>query len=442
MNVHRSALSDEAGAAHLGAAEAAAFLAQHPNIQYVDCVFVDLCGNVRGKRIASAELEAVYRNGIPVPCSIYFLDARGDVIEGLPREAQAAGTAWPVAGSLTRVSWSLRPHGQVLMAVHDAKGEPFFGEPRNVLARVARRFADFDTAPVVGVTFDAYVVDGAKGVPPEPAAVDAEIFQVIQDDIVAAAATQALPKLAFARGQGAGQIAIEMAASDDALAAADHAVFLRQITRAVVRQHKRDAVFMAKPFLSSPGSGLRMRVDVRRQSGESVFAATQGGELARFAVGGLQAVMAESVALLAPNVNAFRRFHGVKALPRNKRWGYGSKLANLSIESASEGALFVEHRLAGADANPYLVLAALLTGIHHGIGQNIDPGQPSEAGVAAYVDPTLPVSVDAALLALENGSILREYFSPQYVDLYCATKRGELERFRNFIPPHERDWYA
>jgi glutamine synthetase len=104
--------------------------------------------------------------------------------------------------------------------------------------------------------------------------------------------------------------------------------------------------------------------------------------------------------------------------------------------------LFVEHRVAGADANPYLALAAVLTGIHYGIGQNIDPGQPADSGVAAFVDPTLPLNIDAALLALENGSILREYLGPAYVDLYCATKRGELERFRNFIPPHEHDWYA
>jgi glutamine synthetase len=102
----------------------------------------------------------------------------------------------------------------------------------------------------------------------------------------------------------------------------------------------------------------------------------------------------------------------------------------------------VLHRIASADANPYLVLAAVLAGAHHGIGQNIDPGQPSDANVASFVDPTFPVNIDSALLALENGSVLREYLGPDYVDLYCATKRAELERFRAIIPAHEYDWYA
>jgi glutamine synthetase len=442
MNLHRSALSDEAGAARLGAAEVESFLAENPNIQYIDCIFVDLCGNVRGKRIASDELQAIFQSGIPVPGSIYFLDARGEPIEGLPREAQVAGTAWPVAASLTRVSWSQRPHGQVLMALRDAKGEPYFGEPRNVLKRVVSRFADFDTVPTVAIAIDAYIVESAKGLPRDPATIDAETLEGIKGEIAAAAATQAIPPLTIADGRGAGQIRIEVKASDDPILAADHAVFLRQVIRAVARQRKLDALFMAKPFLAPPGSGMRARADVRRPSRESIFAGAEGGQLARFAVGGLQAVMAESIALFAPNINAVRRHQGAGALPRNKRWGYANAATNLSIESGPEGALYVEHRIATADANPYLVLAAVLAGMHHGISQNIDPGQPAEGGVASFADPTFPFNIDAALVALENGSVLREYLGPAYVDLYCATKRAELERFRNFIPPHEHDWYA
>ena len=86
-------------------------------------------------------------------------------------------------------------------------------------------------------------------------------------------------------------------------------------------------------------------------------------------------------------------------------------------------------------------MAAVLAGIHHGISQQIDPGQPFEGDAASFVDQTMPFNIDAALVALENGSILREYLGPSYVDLYCAAKRAELERFRNVIPAHEYDWY-
>ncbi len=442
MNVHRNALSDEAGASRLGATEVAAFLSENPNVHYVDCVFVDLCGNVRGKRIACAELDDLFRNGLSIPSSIYFLDARGDVVEGQMASGGAPGTAWPVAGTLTRVSWAQRPHGQVLMALSDGKGEPFFGEPRNVLKRVVRRFDEFDVAPAVGVEIDAFIVDrerGKNGLPQETTAADSAVLEVIRKDIASAAQAQALPQLMI--DGDLPRISFGFAAQSDAVAAADHAVFLRQVVRAVARNHKRDALFMARPFLKRAGSSMRVVVDVKR-SGESVFSSDSGRGLARFAAGGLQALMAESIALFAPSVNAFRRFSGATAIPRNRRWGYSNASANISIVVGGDVQPRLEHRVAGSDANPYLAIAAVLAGIHHGIGQNIDPGQPSDGDVSALVDPTVPLNVDGALLALENGSVMREYLGPTYVDLYCATKRAEFERFRDFIPAHEYDWYA
>ena len=425
----------------MDAAEVAAFLSENPNVQYVDCVFVDLCGNVRGKRIASAELEAVFRSGLAIPTSIYFLDARGDVAERALAGAGATGTAWPVAGSLTCVSWAQRPHGQVLMSLTDAKGVPYFGEPRNVLKRVIRRFEEFDVVPAIGVQMDAYVVDRERnkdGAPQALTATNGEALKIICDEIAAAADVQALPRVVL-QAEGS-HIRVGFGVESDALAAADHAVFLRQVVRAVARKGNRDALFMARPFLGRPGSGMRLTVDLKR-AGESVLSPGSGGALMRFAVGGLQALMVESLALFAPSVNGFRRFDGERAPARNKRWGYDHATANISI-AAPNGEPMLVHRVAGADANPFLAIAAALAGVHHGIGQNIDPGQPADGDVSAFVDPTFAVNIDGALLALENGSVMREYLGPAYVDLYCATKRAELERFRNFIPAHEYDWYA
>jgi glutamine synthetase len=151
--------------------------------------------------------------------------------------------------------------------------------------------------------------------------------------------------------------------------------------------------------------------------------------------------MAESAALFAPSVNAFRRYSGAGAVPRNKRWGYLNESVNFSVVKGDDDAPRIDIASAGADANPYLSLAAILAGVHYGISQGLDAGAPAEGDVSTLVDPTLPATIDAALLALENGSVLREYLGPAYVDLYCAAKRTELERFRAFIPPHEYDWY-
>lgn len=437
MNVHRSSLAEESGASRVGAAEVEAFLGANPDVQYVDCVFVDLCGNVRGKRVGRGELEAVFGAGLVVPHSIYFLDARGERVESLGARIAGAGTAWPVAGSLTPVRWAQRPHGQVLMTLCGDRDEPFFGEPRNVLRRVLARVADYDVTPHVGVAIDATIVEGerTKDGAPQPVRGDHAGIEGFRAELAEAAQTQGLPVLSV-RLQGA-QLCAGFEPETSAIAAADHAVFLRQIVRAVARKHKLDALTMAMP-LRGCGNAMRVSVDLRRSSGESIF----GGDLVRFAVGGLQALLAESLALFVPSAHSFRRFAGKGSSPRNRRWGYENAVANLSVAAPAGGRPYIDHRAASADANPYLTLAAILAGLHHGIGQNIDAGQPTDADVRGFVDPTFPVNIDAALLALENGGVLREYLGPDYVDLYCATKRAELERFRDAIPVHEYDWYA
>ena len=440
MNVHRSSLVDESGASRLGAAEVAAFLAANPDVQYVDCVFVDLCGNVRGKRVGLSELEKVFREGLVVPHSIYFLDARGERIEGLGGRVGGAGTAWPIAGSLTPVSWAQRPHGQVLMALCDDRGEPFFGEPRNVLQRVNARLSDFDVSACVGVELDATIIESERGKDGMPLVVrsDHPAITAFGADLTEAAKVQALPPLAVSF-DGA-QLRAGFAPERGALAAADHAVLLRQIIRAVARRHKLDALLMAVPLRGRNSNAMRVAVDLRRSSGESVFGGVSGGELARFAVGGLQALLPESLALFVASAHAFRRFLGAMSAPRNRRWGYENGSLNLAVATPAGGDTYILHRAGSADANPYLALAAMLAGVHYGIGQNIDPGPPTDG--SGFIDPTFPVSIDAALLALENGGVLREYLGPDYVDLYCATKRAELERFRDVIPAYEYDWYA
>jgi glutamine synthetase len=342
------------------------------------------------------------------------------------------------------------------MTLCDAKGRPYFGEPRNVLERVVGRFDDLGLIPSLGCTFDVYLFDRehAKNGVPEPPAAPVEsasaVYGISQQDrfdavmtgIVEAAATQGLPAITATSEAAPGRfrIAVEPA---DAVRAGDHAVFLRQIVRAVARERGLDATFMAKPFLALAGSALAVQVGLEERAGRDAFAddpAEGIGEALRSSLGGLQALMAESIALFAPNANAYRRFRGGGAA-RNKRWGLDNGSTVLSVTGGAEAVRRIEHRMAGADANPYLAFAAILAGIHHGLSEGLDPGQPFAGDAATFVDQTMPFAIDAALVALENGSILREYLGPAYVDLYCATKRAELERFRNHIPAHEYDWY-
>jgi len=215
------------------------------------------------------------------------------------------------------------------------------------------------------------------------------------------------------------------------------------VVKNVARAQDLDATFMAKPYLKLPGSGLGVHVSLMHKSGRNVFddAGAKGSDMLRNAIAGVQALMGEGMALFAPNPNSYRRFADNSFVPRNRRWGYNNRSTSIRVPAGAHEARRIEHRVAGSDANPYLVIAAVLAGIHHGIVNRLDPGPPFEGNAATFVDETLPMTLDSSLLALENGSILREYLGRAYVDLYCATKRTELRRYRDAITAREYEWY-
>jgi glutamine synthetase len=101
----------------------------------------------------------------------------------------------------------------------------------------------------------------------------------------------------------------------------------------------------------------------------------------------------------------------------------------------------VEHRAAGADANPYLTLAGVLAGLHHGLANRLDPGPAAIGNVSREPDLSLPFSLDAALELLETDLVLRTYLGDETVRLYGETKRLEARRFAKIISPAEYEWY-
>ncbi len=447
------------GVSRIAVGELAAFLKDNPKVQYLDCVFADLCGMIRGKRVPRADLESVFTAGIGIPFSIYFLDARGNAAPAT--QEPGAGTAWPVQGTLSKVAWSHLPHGQVLMTMVDSNSTPYLGEPRNVLKRVADRLALLDLVPLVSTTIEFYLLDreGTKnGIPAppaitnypqqhsvdpvEPLQVEGEFTDALSA-MVEGAAPLHLPKIEFVQGATQGQFRVTLASNENILQAADQVVFLRQVVCAVARQFQLDATFMATPFLKLPGSAMKVQLQLQDHKGRNAFTQAENklAGLLQFSLGGLQMTMPESVAIMAPNQNAYRRFGRRNGVACNRRWGIENDTTNIATRLTSTGEQAITHKMASADANPYLALASILSGVHHGISERLEPNLPHEGDALTFNDPTLPLNFDAALISFENGSILREYFQGDYVDRYCATKRSELERFSNFIPAHEYEWY-
>lgn len=166
-----------------------------------------------------------------------------------------------------------------------------------------------------------------------------------------------------------------------------------------------------------------------------------GAPLLGHAVAGMQAALAESMAFFAPHLNAFRRYAANMFVPVNKSWGPDNRSVAFRIPAGPGSARRIEHRAAGADANPHLVAAAILAAVQYGIENRLDPGPIAQGNVSGDVDPGIPLEWMAAVAAMLNGKILRGAFDPAYLDIYAALKRNEHRRFMSEIFQREYDWY-
>lgn len=446
---------------HASATEFDAFLAENPGVTVIDAVFVDLNGTLRGKRVPIGEAGRLFTSGLQMPEDIFMLDARGEMTDPLGRgfgDGDPDGTAFAVPGALATLGPPPHTRGQVLMTMGGPDGAPSDVEPRNVLALAASQFAATGYQPIVAFELEFFLIDPKRtpaGAPQPPICpstgvrekaisvygiYDLDRYDAFLQDVAAECARQNIPATTAVAEYAPGQFEINLRHVSDPLAAADDAALLRPLIKDIARAHKMQATFMAKPYQGMAGSGMHVHISLAKD-GRNAFEAESGvSPLLRHAIGGLAATMHEAMAFFAPNANAYRRFAPNLFVPVNRRWGINNRSTGLRVPAGESDAARVEHRVSGADANPYLVLSAILTGIKHGIDNAIDPGPPHEGNASDFKDPSVPFELMRALDALQNGSILRAALGG-YVDVYAEAKRMEYARFIATIPAHEHDWY-
>ena len=437
---------------------------RHPEIERVDAVLIDICGALRGKRLPSADVGRLFETGMQLPKSVYLMDAKGEMVNPFGRgfgDGDPDGTAWPLPGTISRVWGDGPPRAQLFCTMRNDDGTPVAGEPRAALEHALGRFAELRLTPVVALELEFYLIDrarAAEGGPLPPMNTrtgqrerDNAVYGIDDLDryrpfLIAlddAAAVQNVPLSAASSEYAPGQFEINLHHQSDARLAADHAVLLKQIVREAARATGLEASFMAKPYAERAGSGLHIHASIVDEAGKNIFddGSSEGSDQLRHAIGGLQALMPESMALFAPSLNSYRRFQPDMFAPVNRRWGINNRSAGLRIPVGPGEARRVEHRVSGADANPYFALAAVLAGLHHGLVNALEPGPAASGNVSREPDTALPFTIDDALARLAKAQVLETYLGRETVALYGETKRLEVARFRKIISPAEYDWY-
>ena len=223
----------------------------------------------------------------------------------------------------------------------------------------------------------------------------------------------------------------------------DQAVRYKRLVKGVAHAHGMQACFMAKPFDDLAGTGMHMHVSLADAQGNNLFASIDpaGTPLLRQAVGGMLASLLDSLLLFCPNANSYRRFQANSYAPLAPTWGVDNRTVSLRVPGGQAGTRHVEHRICGADANPYLAAAAILAGIHRGIGDRLDPGAPVEGNGYAQAKTLLPTEWLASIQALERSSWARDAFGADFLKVFLAVKRAEYRQFMGEVGEQDWRWY-
>lgn len=438
-------------------AEVRAFRQRYPDVRYVDLIALDIPGHFYGKRYPVDMLEKVAAgSALKLPQNSVLLGVQGGLFkigdycfnDGDPDALRRL-----VPGTLKPVTWEAQPLGQMLITT-DGTEKPIVFEPRQVLAQVLDRLAAKDIHPVVAFELEFYLFDkklrdGLPQFPRDGLSDDADDqpnmhierlsrFAPVLDDMVEASRAQGIDTTVITAELGAGQYEINFGHLDDGLRAADWAALFCRSTRGVALKHGYRASFMAKPYLQHPGSGMHVHVSLYDAAGNNILAAKQQRSL-RHAVAGCLELLPHCMPIFAPNQNAYRRLGGTTNIATRASWGFEDRDACLRIPESDAKNLRIEHRLAGADANPYLVLAAILVGLEHGLESGSEPIAPLNENRSSGVD--FPLEMLEAVRAMQHQPQLREGLGAEFVDVYCENKRQDHLAFMQEISAREYRWY-
>jgi len=240
-------------------------------------------------------------------------------------------------------------------------------------------------------------------------------------------------------GPGQQEINLEYSA---ALPQADRAAVARHAAREIALLQGRAITFMAKWHPELAGSGMHVHLSLRDAAGRFLPGeGALGPDALRWFLGGLVERLRELIALLAPNVSSYKRFRAGTFAPVNVAWSHDNRTAGFRVVGAGRE-VRVECRIPGADANPYLVYAALIAAGLDGIRRRAEPPPPVAGDSYREASlPPVPGTLREAIGALERSDLAREAFGEDVVEHYLHFFRTEQERFDGAVTDWEKARY-
>ena len=420
------------------------WLADHPDVRSVTAAIADLHGQARGKRMPSGFADKILSGATRLPLSALNVDILGDDIEDSPLVFETGdqdGVLRPTDRGFVPMPWLASPAALIPVWMYTDSGTPFPGDPRHALSKVLGRFAAHGWNVTAATELEFYLVDdsgetlrapmsprsGKRRLGGEVYALRAlDAFDAFFTELYDACTALRIPAEAATSESGLAQYEINLT-HVDAMKAADDAWLFKLLVKGLARKHGMAATFMAKPYPEQPGNGMHVHFSVSDDTGANVFddGSPLGTDTLRHAIGGCLSAMADQTLIFAPHGNSFERFAPGNHAPTGIGWGYENRTVAIRVPSGPPSARRIEHRVAGGDVNPYLLLAAILGAALHGMEARSQVAEPiSGSAYTAKLD-RIPSDWSDAITRFAKSDRNKDILGEDLVRNFTMTKRQE-----------------
>lgn len=401
----------------------------------------DLNGQPRGKRLPVSYLDKLGDGTTRMPLSVMNVDIFGADIEDSPllfETGDADGTLMPTDRGAMPMPWASTPSLWVPMTMEKA-GQPFEGDPRRALSRVLERYAarGWTVMAATELEFTLMAPDGQPlGRRPNILSLRTlDRHDAFFSDLYAGADLMDLPAQSAISEAGIGQFEVNLN-HQEAIYAADDTWIFRELVNGLAQRHGHSATFMAKPFAEDSGNGLHVHFSILDAEGRNIFddGGPRGTDTLRHAVAGCLAAMPASTLIFAPFGASYDRFVDGAHAPTAAAWAYENRTAAIRIPGGPPAARRIEHRVAGGDVNPYLLLAAILGAALNGIEAGREPPKPITGNAYDADLPSLAPDWSTAIDRFETSDQIKAIFHPDLIRNLVLTKRQELRKSADMDP--------
>jgi len=407
----------------------------------------DLNGIMRGKRIPSTHWETVCNSGNALSIALFAIDMTSDVWDtpyvnfdnGYP-DMHMFPASDPVS-----VPWE----PGVAICMGRAEGmdhKPVPIDPRQALVRQVERAKAMGYTVKVGTELEFYLLDPETLQPRDSGIQVYSLSRAAEMEHVLGAIRQQINEVGIPIEQSnpeyaPGQVEVNIRYGE-ALEAADRVVMFRDLVRQLAHAHDYVGTFMAKPFIDQSGNGFHTHYSLWKD-GKNAFADNgKLNETGRHFVGGLRKRMAETALCGSPTPNGFKRREPYTFCPINTSWGPDNRTVGIRIIEGADSAVRAEKRDAGADANPYLLLACDIAAGLDGIAEGIDPGPATLTNGYELEDAEpIPTDIGEAIGLARNSDFMKGVMGEDLFEIYVQQSEREAGFVANQVTQVEIDRY-